>query len=252
MLEWEQDAGIATMWLDRPPVNALDGDFLQEIATTVRVIEAADVGALIVSGRGSCFSAGADLFQVLQASPEDIDASVQGLIDAFGALFTFRRPMIAAVNGHAIAGGCIIACAADHRVMARDSGVIGVSELRVGVPFPTYALEIMRFAAAPHRFNELVLFGRNYKPEDAIALGLIDEVVEPDELTSVGRRAAERLAAIPNASFETVKRLIRAPTVERVERYAKEIDPIVLEGWKTPEVAASIRAFLEKTVGTKP
>ena len=83
-------------------------------------------------------------------------ASVDALSLAFGSVFTFRRPVVAAINGHAIAGGCVFACACDHRVMARGSGVIGLTELRVGVPFPTYAFEIVRFATAPEYLQELI------------------------------------------------------------------------------------------------
>ena len=250
MLEWSETDGLATMWLNHGPVNALDREFLVDIATTVRAIEAEDVGALIVTGRGSCFSAGADLYRVLEGGASYIGDSVQALSDTFEALFTFKRPMVAAINGHAIAGGCIIAAAADHRVMAEGDAKIGISELRVGVPFPTYALEIMRYAAAPHRLQELVLFGRSYGVDRAIELGLADEVVTADSLIETATVRARRLAAIPRGSFETMKRALRTPTIDRIAKTAPTIDGDVKSLWQSDDVTKSIERFLETTLGS--
>ena len=243
MLNWRLDNGLATLTLENGPLNTLDGDFLKEITTTINEIDGKDVDALIVTGKGPAFSAGADLQRVLEGGREYIEESVTALSDAFGALFTFRRPMVAAINGHAIAGGCIIACTADHRIMARDSGVMGITELRVGVPFPVYALEIMRFAAAPH-LQELVYFARNYPPDKALDMGLIDEIVEPDELLAHAARRARKLAAIPRDSFGMMKKLIRRPTVERVNAYAPEHDRQAAELWSSDEIKTAIERFM--------
>ena len=250
MLEWSETDGLATMWLEHGPVNALDRDFLLDIAATVRRIEEEDVGALIVTGRGPCFSAGADLFRVLEGGASYIENSVEALSDTFEALFTFRRPMVAAINGHAIAGGCIIAAAADHRVMAEGDAKIGISELRVGVPFPTYALEIMRYAAAPHKLQELVLFGHSYGVDRAIELGLADEIVPAGSLVDTATERAKRLAAIPHGSFETIKRILRAPTIERIARMGPVIDGDVKSLWQSEDVTKSIERFLETTLGS--
>jgi enoyl-CoA hydratase len=244
MLNWELDDGLATLALENGPLNTLDGDFLREITATIAEIDAKDVDALIVTGKGSTFSAGADLQRVLDGGREYIEASVGALSEAFGALFTFRRPMVAAINGHAIAGGCIIACAADYKVMARGSGVIGITELKVGVPFPVWAFEIMRFAAAPHRLQEITYFARNYPPEQAVEIGLVDEVVEPGELSAHAEKRARKLASIPRESFEMMKKLIRRPTVERVEAYAGEHDSQAASLWSSEEIKSSIERFM--------
>ena len=112
----------------------------------------------------------------------------------FAAVFSYPKPIVAAINGHAIAGGCVLACAADRRLMAREAGRIGVTELLVGVPFPPIAMEIMRNATAPQYFEDAHLRRRDLSAaRGASALGLVDEVVEPDALArSRGRRRRRR------------------------------------------------------------
>lgn len=246
MLAWEDVDGIAVLSFDRGPVNALDRDFLEAIAATLRDIDNRDVDALVLTGTDGVFSAGADLFRVLDGGKEYVDASVDALSAAFGSLFTFRRPAVAAVNGHAIAGGCVFACACDYRLMARGSGVIGLAELRVGVPFPTQAFEIVRFAAAPQYLQELIYLGRNYSPEEGLIRGLIDEVVEPAELMERALGTARRLARIPRPTFELMKRALRRSTSEAIQRWGPDFDRDVQRLWSSSDVRASVERFLDE------
>lgn len=243
-MEWEDRDGIAVAWLERGSVNALDADFLRDIASTLRAIEASDCRALVLTGKGSTFSAGADLRKVLDGGRDYIFGSVGALTECFEAIFTFRKPAVAAVNGHAIAGGCILTCACDYRLMA--AGTIGISELAVGVPFPTYALEIMRFAVGPQHFQELVYLAHTYPPEAALEKGLIDEVVGPNDLLGRALVIAHDLAAIPTESFELMKKAVRRPTLDRIERYAPDQDERVKEVWASEPVTESIRNFMTR------
>ena len=118
---------------------------------------------------GGCGSAAAARWR-----PGYLDEFLPALSEAFLAVFDCPVPVIAAVNGHAIAGGCVLACACDHRVMNQGHGRIGVTELLVGVPFPITALEILRFAVGTRRLSELACFGRTYRAAEAVGLGLVD------------------------------------------------------------------------------
>src|SRR5213079_1049385 len=119
------------------------------------------------------------------------------LRDLLETIFVFPRPVVAAANGHAIAGGCLLVAACDHRLMS--GGRIGVPELLVGVPFPLIALEILKFAAGGDA-QQLAYSGATLTPEDARAKGLIDEVIDADGLLARAREVAEQLAAIPAES----------------------------------------------------
>jgi enoyl-CoA hydratase/carnithine racemase len=114
------------------------------------------------------------------------------------------------------------------------------------VPFPVWAHEIVRFAVAPHHLQEIVLLAKNYEPEDALARGLIDEIVATEVLGTRAAEVARRLAAIPRPTFDLMKRLIRRPTVDRVHAYSAEHDPAVQQLWSSDVVRASIERFLER------
>ena len=252
MLRSETRDGIEIVYLDHPPVNALDREFLQAIAAHFQDLAESSPPAVILTAEGSAFSAGADLFRVSKESNDYIDGSVSALTAAFGSLFEFPRPLIAAVNGHAIAGGAVITCACDYRVMAGGKGRIGVAELKVGVPFPTYALEIIRFGVAPQHLQELVYLAESYAPQDAMQKGFVDEVVHPDALMDRALEVAATLAAIPKQSFEMMKKLLRAPTMDRIARYGGEHDLQAREAWTSDDVQQAISRFLVATFGISP
>ena len=112
--------------------------------------------------------------------------------------------MVAAINGHAMAGGCVLACAADRRLMARDAGRIGVTELLVGVPFPAAAMEIMRCATAPQYFEDAIFSGATYTPPEAVARGLVHDIVDPARAHRARRRRGQNAGgALAAGAFAT-------------------------------------------------
>src|SRR5262245_19721303 len=191
--------------------NALDVEFCQAITERFERLRTSDSRAVVLTGEGKMFSAGVDLIRLLDEGVEYLRTFLPALATMVETVFFYPKPVVAAVNGHAIAGGCILACAADHRVMARDAGRIGVPELLVGAPFPTLALEIMRFAAAPQRFQELIYGGATFSAQEALPLGLVDEVAEPADLVDRAVTAAERLLALPAPVFALTKSQLRQP-----------------------------------------
>lgn len=249
MIDVERNGRIALVRLNFPPVNALDAEVLAALAEGIDAIDHSDASAIVLTGAGSSFSAGANLFRVLQEGEEYVASSVPKLSQAFGALFTFPRPVVAAVNGHAIAGGAVLTCAADWKIAAAGDLKIGFGELRVGVPFPTWALEIARFAVRPDRLQEVIYFGRSYSPEEAVGRGMIDEIVPADRLLDRAFEVAERLASIPAITFEQTKRALHRPTAEWVRKHAARDDSIVRNAWTSSEIRDAIDRFLVKTFG---
>src|SRR5439155_7351069 len=120
---------------------------------------------------------------------------------SFETLFSLLKPVVAAVNGHAIAGGCILAAAADRRLMAREPGRIGIPELLVGVPFPVVPLEIMRFAAPSQYIQPLAYRGLTLTADEALHHGLVDSVTDPEQLIAEAVAAAESLVTLPPTAF---------------------------------------------------
>ncbi|HEX2295023.1 MAG TPA: enoyl-CoA hydratase/isomerase family protein [Actinomycetota bacterium] len=251
MLGLERRGAADVLWLDRPPVNAADLDSLTELADAVDRLRTESDGPLVLSGRGGAFSAGADLHRVVEGDAGYAAAFVAGLVRAFTTLFSYPRPVVGAVNGHAIAGGAILACCCDHAVAADGAVKIGVTELAVGVPYPLAALEVVRHAVAPERFEEVVFLARTYPPEEARALGFVAEVVPPDEVLDRALAVAERLGRVPPATYELIKRAVRRPVLERVEAWGPGHDAAATAGWQSDEVRSAIRAFLARTIARR-
>jgi enoyl-CoA hydratase/carnithine racemase len=161
--------------------------------------------------RGSIFSAGVDLLRLCDGGPGYLQEFLPALSEAFLALFSCPVPVVAAVNGHAIAGGCVLVCACDHRVMNAGHGRIGVTELLAGLPFPVTALEILRFAVGTHRLQELTHLGRTYPADQAVGLGLIDEAVAGASVLARAVAIAGQFAALAPEPLAHTRRQIRAP-----------------------------------------
>ncbi len=238
------------MRLAHGKVSALDVDLCHALVRELEGIAASDACAHIITGTGSAFSAGVDLFRVLDGGAEYLKQFLPAMEALFRTLLTFPKPAIAAINGHAIAGGCILAAACDYRVMAEGSARIGVPELAVGVPFPTLPFEIVRARVSPGPFRDLVFTGRTVQPSEAVFVGLVDEIAPADVLMTRAQHAAERLADIPPITFALTKRTFTEPILERVGR-AASLNADVVAAWESPAVQARMRAYVEKTVGKK-
>jgi enoyl-CoA hydratase len=247
----EDIGSLAILRLDHGKVSALDIELLAAIASTLADVERSGARAVVLTGTGGSFSAGVDLWRLVDGGAAYVERFLPLLDAAFRALFLFPRPVVAAVNGHAIAGGCILACACDRSLMVADRGRIGVPELRVGVPFPALALEIVRFAAGNRTAQEAVFTGATWSPEEACRRRLVDEIVASDELLERARSIAEELARLPVDAYRLAKTQLRRPAVERADRLARETGSEVVAAWSSPHTHAAIRAYLERTVGKR-
>ncbi len=251
MIHREDRGAIAVLRLDHGKVSALDLELLEELEEKLTELEGSDRTALVLTGTGSTFSAGVDLFRVLDGGEEYVARFLPALSRALASLFSFPRPTVAAINGHAIAGGCVLACACDLKVMATGRGRIGVPELRVGVPFPAAAFEVLRFAVPRQHLPAMTYTGRTFLPEEALDHGLVDELAPAEELRDRALAAARGLTSIPPETFELTKQQLRGPARSRMEAQASEVDAKVAAIWSAPEIHQVIREYLDRTIGKK-
>jgi enoyl-CoA hydratase len=248
VIELSQENGIAVLTMRHGKANTLDIEFCEGLAVRFETILMSDARAVVVIGQGRIFSAGVDLVRLTAEGADYVRRFLPALHRLYDSVFNFPRPVVAAVNGHAVAGGCVLACCADRRVMGREGGRIGITELLVGVPFPALAFEIMR-AAVPNRFfPDTVLSGATFPPEVALERGLIDELVEPADVLPRALAAAQTLAALAPEAFAVTKRQLRQPIAERSARddYAR-IEAEVTEIWTRDETLAYIRSYVTRT-----
>jgi len=247
MIDIAQQGDIAIVTMRHGKANAMDLEFCEAIAARFDELKQSKAKAVVLTGEGGIFSAGVDLVRALDGGPEYFHRFLPALSKAFVTVFFFTKPVIAAVNGHAIAGGCVLAACADRRLMARDGGRVGIPELRVGVPFPTIALEVMRFTVAARFIQDVFLTGATYSPEDALLRGLADELVEPRDLMQRAIAAAEQFATIRTDAFALTKLQLRQPVADRCASEAKRFETAVNELWCAPEAFERIRAYVSRT-----
>ncbi len=250
MIELENRGEVTIMRLVRGKGNALNLDLLNAADEALAKIEASPARAAVITGQGSVFGAGVDLAELLAGGASYLRQFIPTMLGVFERLATFPKPLVAAVNGHAIAGGAILMLACDQRILARGKARIGLTEVLVGVQFPAWALEIARFATPPQHFSELICTGRTYLPDDALARGLVDELVDPDRLLDRSIEVAQEMGAILPATFATTKLAVRRPMIEAARR-ASAGDSAIIEYWSSPEVLAQIEQFVERTIKRK-
>lgn len=247
----ERRGSIAVVRLAHGKANAMDLEFCTAIAASVGECDAdPSIAAMLITGQAQIFSAGVDLVRMVNEGAAYVRRFLPALSASLQAVFSCAKPVVAAVNGHAIAGGCILACAADYRVMARGSGRIGIPELIVGVPFPIVPIEIMRFVAPANRLQQWIYGGVTFDADGALATGLVDAATDADRLEGDALAAAERMAKLPATAFALTKRRLREPAFERM-RNAAALDADARAAWESPETLAAVRGYVERTLKKK-
>ena len=248
MIRTQEQGNVSVLHMEHGKANAFDREFLTDIQEALSSQRQSASRAIVITGREGIFSAGVDLFKILEGKSEYIRPFIHELDRMLEQLFLFPKPVVAAVNGHAIAGGCILALACDYRIMTGESGTIGVPELLVGVPFPPLPMEIVRFAVAPQPMQELIFTGRNYDPQTALRKGVVDELATPDRLLPRAVEIAEHVGRIPLESYKLVKERLRSGVIEKAKSSsAAEIHQL----WNSSEIHATIRAYLDRTIKKK-
>jgi len=248
MIEIKEQDGIAIVSMVHGKANAMDVDFCEAIAASFDKLRGAPARAVVLTGQGKIFSAGVDLPQLLDGDEAYVRRFLPALDRCFDAVFNFPKPVVAAINGHAIAGGCVLACAADRRLMAREAGKMGITELRVGVPFPAMAFEIMRHATVPRNLAEAVLGAGTYSPDEAFDRGWVHELSDAPGLLARAIADAKTLADLSPPAFAMSKRQLHQDALERLAREGKAIEAAATEIWVAPATLDFIRRFVAQTL----
>jgi enoyl-CoA hydratase len=232
----EDRAGIAVLTIDRAPANALDPELLREGATVLDELRAAAPAAVVLTGTGRFFSGGVDLDVVPSLSPVEQRAMIEGINRLFTGWYGFPRPVVAAVNGHAVAGGLILALCADFRVVGPD-GRFGITEIKVGIPYPVAAMAVVKAEIPQPALRRWVLTGELVDAAAAVAAGVFDELVPGPAVLDRAVERARVLADLPHRAYETVKAQLRGDVVGALERAIAEGSDPMLDAWLTPDEA---------------
>jgi enoyl-CoA hydratase/carnithine racemase len=213
------DEGLAEVRLERGKVNALDEEVVEELAECLRRLATdASTRSVVLTGSGRFFSFGFDIPGFLGHSKEAFLTYLGRFAALYRDLFGYPKPVVAALNGHAVAGGCMLALACDARLMAAGKGKIALNEIAFGSSLFAGAVEMLRHTVGGRNAERVAYSGTIFGPEDALGLGLVDEVVAEAELLAAARRVARVHGAKDPAAFQSVKSLLRRPVLDEMAR----------------------------------
>lgn len=211
------DGSIATAVMDDGKANAINPAFLDDLDIVLERCGDDGAHALVLRGREKFFSGGIDL-KAIAAAPEDERA---GILHRIGrsvlALWRAPLPTVAAVTGHAVAGGCLLAMACDRRIACDGPSKIGINETALGLVMPTWGIVVAESAVPSAHLADVLLFGRIHTPAEAVAAGIVHESVAPDEFDARVAAVAAEAAQVPTNAFGTLKRRMRRDAAERAE-----------------------------------
>lgn len=234
---------MITIAMDGPAKNALGTEMMSWLLAR---IEAAGDAPILLTGTADVFSAGLNLREVASHEGDAMFAFLALLERCMTALYLHPAPVVAQIDGHAIAGGCVLALCCDHRVAKRDPKLrVGLNEVALGVRFPPRIMTIVRRRVPARNLEEVVLGAGLFDPEGALRLGLVDELA--DDTAAVAQARLEALARHPREAYALAKRDLRGteddlcPSSDH-ERRLREM----VSAWTSPVVKERVRAVLKR------
>src|SRR5271166_689574 len=226
-VHFSKNDGIAEARLKRGKVNALNEQVVEEIHGCFQRLAAdPDVRAVIFTGDGPFFSFGFDIPEFLSYSKESFSQFLNRFTNLYAYLFTYPKPLVAALNGHAVAGGCMLALACDYRIMVSGKAKISLNEIAFGSSVFAGSVAMLKFLVGGKNAQAALYDGTMYSAEMALHLGMIDQVSSQEKLLEDAREVAKRMGGKDAAAFRSIKGLLRAPVAQEM---VKEEDASVQE-----------------------
>jgi enoyl-CoA hydratase/carnithine racemase len=236
--------GVAELALDRPPANALDTAFVTAIAAAHDRACAGGARAVVLAGRPGMFSGGLDVPALIELPRAAIEEFWRAFFRLLQALASSPVPVVAAIGGHAPAGGAVLAIHCDYRIAAGGSFRIGLNEVAVGLPVPAGILAAVRELVGPRIAQRLAMTAELLTMDAAAAIGLVDEVVEPGRVLGRAHEFARHLVSLPPLAMNATRRRSREALVRALEPEADARR--ATEAWFSDETQAGMRALVAR------
>ena len=246
MLEHHDSGAIRTLRLARPPVNALHVPMFETIGAALRAAPRDGARGLVLTGAGKLFSAGLDIGVLGGLDRPSLTAFLASFFECLKTIAECPLPIVAAINGHSPAGGAVLALFCDQRIMARGDFRIGLNEVQVGLLPGPLIYGVLKRAVSVRVANQMLPQGLLLTPEEALAVGLVDELAEPAELEARAAAWLERVLALPPVAYGTTRAMTRADLVAMMAEATRADQSAIIEAWTGPETRASLAALQAK------
>ena len=241
MLNVRNEEGIIIAEFDHGKVNSITGETLKKLREGVRSANEDDsIRGIILTGAGKTFSGGFDLpmflgFKTIEEIVDFFEEEEEILIE----LFMCRKPVVSAINGHAIAGGLIVAMASDYRIAKNHPKInLGMSEIKIGLPLSLAQAEIMRFGFdSDRKYRDMMYFGRMMKVDQAKEFGIVDEIVEEADLMPRAKQIVSEWIDKPGRAFIKLKEGLKKPAADSIRQR------LAAEDWR-----GTLKCFFDKDV----
>lgn len=246
MIDRTDHGRVRELRLNRPPANALNPALVEELAERVRQAPADGVEAVVITGAPGMFTGGLDVPELLTLDEDGIRTFWRSFYDMLRAVAASDVPVAAAITGHSPAAGAVLATFCDHRVMADGPFRIGMNEVQVGLTVPPPLQYAMKRLTGPRAGDALLIAGALISPADALRLGVVDEVAEPEEVVPRALAWAERLVALPRAAMRETRRVARADLVAQFDGLDTASYDEATERWFSEETQGALHALVER------
>jgi Delta3-Delta2-enoyl-CoA isomerase len=250
MIQIFDHGAVRELRLDRPPANALSPELIAALRAAVESAPEAGAKALVLSGAPGMFSGGLDVPHLIQLDRPAIAAAWRDFYGLMRGLAASSIPVVAAITGHSPAGGAVISLYCDARCMAEGDFRIGLNEVQVGIPMPPVIYHALRRLVGPRQAERLSVTAQLVPAAEARRIGLVDEIVAPEEVIARAVEWCNAVLALPPQALAETRRLARADLVALFAENEAELSNLV-DQWFSSETQGAMRALVERLAKRK-
>lgn len=237
---------VALLTLDRGKANALNAEMVTELTDMLGNIQNdASIGGLIITGKDDFFCAGLDLIELYDYSENQIKDFWDNFLILIKTATSFSKPMIAAINGHSPAGGCVLALCCDYRLMSEGKYIIGLNEVPVGIIVPDSIFNLYAFWLGKALAYRLLLEGKLMGTDEALQHNLVNEVVKGGSILTLADRQIRKYLQFDWNTWQQSKLNLRYELIQQVSKDQSTTLELILKHWWSPSSRSIIKTIID-------
>ena len=244
---------IAVLTLDRGRSNPINAEMISELTGLIKSLEENDsVGGVILTGKENFFSSGVDLIEVYDYDEHKIKQFWVDFLHLQAVLFSFKKPLVAAISGHGPAGGCVLALCCDYRVMAQGKFIIGLNEVPVGIVVPNTICDTYAFWIGQRKAYQYLLEGKLLSVDEALRDGLVDEICEPENVMAAAEKKVRAYMKFNASTWRQSKLNLRGELLNKLNADQAAGLEMMLKQWWAPETRQTLQAIVYNLKNPQP